>query len=179
VTIPDNIRSGKIFDILKIAEKFNSTLALTIPVPAGKWSDNYKILINGEDRKVLNKLLKNHLLVTEDIHASYRKVRCPAGTESMYITCYGDIIPCSVLQISFGNIRKEKLKDVYMKMLRFQPLRESVSVCKAGEVKCFINKWLKPISKSNLFPVEVSNHPSFSEEQNEAKESSNIQNTAF
>jgi hypothetical protein len=63
-------------------------------------------------------------------------------------------------------------------MLKFQPLKESVSVCKAGEVKCFMDKWLKPISKSNLFPVEIFDHPSFPEVQNEVKESSNTQNTA-
>lgn len=161
VTTSDNIRSGKILDILKIAEKFNATLALTIPVPAGKWSDNYKILINSEEREILNELLEKHPLVTEDIHASYKEIKCPAGVESLYITCYGDVIPCSVLQISFGNIRRNKLKIIYKRMLQFQPLRESVPVCKAGETKCFIDKWLRPIDKSNLFPVDIFNHPSF------------------
>ncbi len=166
MAIPDNIRNGKILSILKIAEKFNATLALTIPVSAGKWSDNYEMLINGEDRKILNELLEKHPLVTEDIHASYKAVRCPAGVESFYITCYGDVIPCSVLQISFGNIRKEKLKAIYKKMLRFRPLREPSPVCKAGEAKCFIDKWLKPIDKSNSFPVEIFNHPSFLKDEN-------------
>ncbi|MBL7197355.1 MAG: radical SAM protein [Candidatus Omnitrophica bacterium] len=161
VTVPENIKSGKILDILKITKKFNATLALTIPAPVGKWVDNYNILISSEDRETLNRLLEKHRLVTQDIDACYKEVRCPGGIESLYITSYGDIIPCSVLQISFGNIRRERLKTIYRRMLEFQPLKESLPVCKAGESKEFIDKWLRPIAKSDLFPVDIFNHPSF------------------
>jgi len=161
VTIPGNIRSGKIFDILRIAEKFSTTLALTVPAPVGRWSNNYNILISREDRKILNNLLKSHPLVTEDLHSSYKEVKCPAGTESFYITSYGDVIPCSLLQISFGNIRREKLKDIYGRMINFRSLKKSVPVCKAGESGDFIEKWLKPIDSCSRFPVDIDNHPSF------------------
>lgn len=168
VTISENIRSGRILDILKIAEKFNATLALTVPAPAGRWSGNYSILIDSRDRKVLNELLK-HPLITEDIDAGYKKVSCPAGVESLYITCYGDIIPCSVLQISFGNIRQERLRIIYGRMLRFRPLRESMPVCKAAESKDFIDKWLSPIAESDCFPVHIFNHPSFLNDESKSE----------
>jgi len=169
VTIPENIRSGKIQEILKIAEKYNSTLALTIPTPAGRWSNNYNNLINQDDRRILDELLK-HPLVTEDTDTGYTEVKCPGGTECLYITAYGDIIPCSVLQLSFGNIKDESLTAIYQKMSKFPPLKESVTVCKAGEKKDFIDTWLKPVGKESLFPIDISKHPSFIKEKSGDKD---------
>jgi len=166
VTIPENIRNNKLFEILKIAERFDATLALTVPAAVGKWSNNYAMFINSNDRKILNELLEKHSLVTQDLHSSYKEIKCPAGTESLYITSYGDVIPCSLLQISFGNIRKEKLKIIYERMLCFEPLKKSVPICKAGESRSFIDEWLKPIANVSLFPVNIWEHPSFTKNGN-------------
>ncbi len=32
------------------------------------------------------------------------KIGCPAGMEKIYITPYGDVIPCPFIHIGFGNI---------------------------------------------------------------------------
>lgn len=161
VTIPKNIRTNRLQRLVKVARMFNSTLALTIPCSVGRWTDNDTVLINNEDRQILNELIKKNSFVTEDIHAGYTRIKCPAGTESLYITCYGDVIPCSVMQISFGNIRNEKLKIIYQKMRNLPGLKEAVPICKVGESKVFINRYLKPISTIEHFPVSISEHPAF------------------
>ena len=152
VTTPNIVRSGKIYEIVQIAEKFNVSLALTIPALAGKWSNQCDMLINEKDREILNKLLK-HPLVTTDTYTGYAQIMCPAGIESLYITCYGDVIPCPVLQISFGNIRFEPLAKIYQRMHTFFSGEKVSSICRAGEDKEFIEKYLSPIGGYDSFPV--------------------------
>ncbi|GAG13852.1 unnamed protein product, partial [marine sediment metagenome] len=53
-------------------------------------------------------LLRDHPCLNVDWAFSYfLGPRCPSGKEKIAITCYGDVLGCTLNHISFGNIRQE------------------------------------------------------------------------
>jgi MoaA/NifB/PqqE/SkfB family radical SAM enzyme len=155
VVTKESIRSGKIWELVRLAEQHHATLGLTIPAKSGRWASRDDILLSDSDREILKVLVKNPVVV-RDTEAGYLKARCPAGFEELYITCYGDIIPCPLLQLSFGNIRKEPLESIWQRITDFPEFRKSRNCCLIGEDKEFINRYVKPFQKYKHFPVDIS-----------------------
>ena len=158
VVIKENI-NHRIWDLVKLAEKYGATLGLTIAARSGKWINKPGIMLTDEHRKILPELIK-HPLVVRDTEAGYIKARCPAGNEELYITCYGDIIPCPLVQLSFGNVKNESLKSIWAKLTNFPEFKKTRRICLVGEDKGFINRYIEPIKEKKQFPVpidEVSN----------------------
>jgi radical SAM protein with 4Fe4S-binding SPASM domain len=64
---------------------------------------------------------------------------CPAGRFAV-VTAAGDVIPCSLLRESAGNIRKQSFRDIWTR----SPVLQRVRDLRLGELECF---------SCNLFPV--------------------------
>ena len=165
VCISENLRSERIWDLVRMAEKYDALLGLTIPSASGKWVDNKDILVNESEAKVLEKIMENPHVV-RDTEESYTKKRCPAGTEELYLTCYGDIIPCPLIQLSFGNVKEESVKDIWKRMMDFGPFKDKdYAGCFSGENMEFIEKYLKPLKDYTRLPLAIKEHPSEREER--------------
>ena len=118
------INSGEIEDLRKLA--FNDMgiyLTVNLPYPVGEWSVEYFECLDRQDYEYYNKLLKKPGIRWEG-DANYFKNGCPAGTEKLYITPYGDVMPCAVLQQSFGNIKNTSVKEIYNKINKIPVLKE-------------------------------------------------------
>jgi MoaA/NifB/PqqE/SkfB family radical SAM enzyme len=153
VVIRENV-NHRIWDLIKLAEKYNTTLGLTIAARSGKWVNNPDVLLTDEQRNILPELIK-HPRVLRDTEAGYLKARCPAGNEELYITCYGDIIPCPLVQLSFGNVKEKSLRSIWDKMTGFSEFKKARRMCLAAEDKDFINKYVEPIKEKKDFPVPI------------------------
>ena len=115
VVTKDILYSKRIDALVAIARKYNSFLSLILPAQVGGWSDK-DVSLNRGDYGVINKLLKNRF-VTTDTESCYRKGMCPAGSEKVYISPYGDIYPCPFIQRSYGNV----LEDDFIRLWRNMP----------------------------------------------------------
>ena len=80
--------------------------------------------------------------------ANYLKEGCPAGTEKIYMTPYGDVMPCAVIHSSFGNIRKKRLYDIYLEMRRLDVFRDVHGMCLVGGNQVFQSKVLDRINRA-------------------------------
>lgn len=154
VVTKENIQSGKIWDLVKLTKGKGVILGLVIPAVCGGWSQDYGVLLEEGSRKTLAELVK-YPHVIRDTQTGLFCSQCSAGREQVYITAYGDILPCSVVQISFGNARKDSLKKVWEKMQDSGMFKESKELCLAGEDKEFIDKYLKPIDHLEEMPIPV------------------------
>ncbi len=153
------INSGKVWDLLRMAKEYNALLGINIPAVTGRWSGNEAVLLNNSEIKVIEELLKDPCAARDT--EGYLTRKCPAGAEEFYLTCYGDVIPCPFIQISFGNIKRESIINIWRRMSNFNEftLMEK-SVCLAAENKNFIRKYLLPLNdfKSAQLPVHVDNY---------------------
>ena len=70
---------------------------------------------------------------------------CPAVKEVLYITPYGEVLPCPFLHLSLGNVKEEPLRKIRTRGLRYKIFREYHQACLASEKKDFTKNYLKVI----------------------------------
>jgi MoaA/NifB/PqqE/SkfB family radical SAM enzyme len=110
VATKEIIYSGKIYNFIEIARLSNSFLSLIFPAAAGGWR-NKDVCLNKKDYEQLKDLL-NYSFVTTDTESSYKRGFCPAGTEKIYISPYGDVYPCPFIQTPIGHVLKENFSKI-------------------------------------------------------------------
>ena len=77
------------------------------------------------------------------------KYGCGAGTQHSYITPNGELLPCDFVPLSFGNVAKEDVKDLW------QNMNKIIGIPKIG---CFANQINQELReyKNTTFPLEKS-----------------------
>lgn len=166
VCIKENINTYRIAKLVEMARKYDALLGLTIPAVVGRWLGKEEVLLDDKEKEVLGKLIEIPHVI-RDTDEAYLRSHCPAGSEEFYLTCYGDIIPCSMIQISFGNVKEENLKSIWKKMLNFGAFKNKKEAgCLAGENKDFINEYLLPLKNYRGLPLQIENHPAIQGSRN-------------
>ena len=126
-------------------------------VPLGKWETSHDKLITPEDSDAMLKLHKKYpLLFTSDSYAN-RNCGCPAFSELLTITAYGDVLPCNFIHISFGNLRRESLKSILKKSCKIKYFDGHHVGCLAAEDKEFIDSYLSKTYGVDQYPVKAEN----------------------
>ena len=74
-----------------------------------------EVNLDQKDYTLIQEWLKNRF-VTTDTESSYNRGVCPAGTEKIYITPYGDIYPCPFIQTRKGNILENDFIQLWKQM---------------------------------------------------------------
>lgn len=133
-----NIDSEDFKKIIAMAKKIGATLALNLPVPAGKWRKNKDFLFNSEDRIKLNNLLKKNPHMRTDFESNWHMRGCPAFKEKCYLMPNGEVLPCPFIQMSFGNVKESSLLDIQKKALQFDYFKKYHQICIAAEDNYFI-----------------------------------------
>ena len=153
VVTHQNLNSGEIEEIIKFSAQQKCHLLLNIAIAIGRWANREEFLFSreGQDRLRLNKLLKAY----PHIHTDHDATGCPAGIRKLYLTPYGDVIPCPFLHVVFGNIKTESLSNIRRRILINFPLFNSLN-CPAGESMEVYEKWLKEIWNMEEIPVHYS-----------------------
>lgn len=106
--------SDRMEKMAMIARQNKCLLSLVLPARVGGWSDE-KVNLGSQDYELIKKWLKMNFVVT-DTQSCYRKGRCPAGTEKVYISPYGDIYPCPFIHTKYGNILKRGFAVLWEEM---------------------------------------------------------------
>lgn len=166
VCINTVLTSENFDDVKRISEyaRKNDLLLLLEPIATIGRSKN-----DSTSKKITNfykeykKLLGSGQHVRADTTTNFRNLgndeMCPGGIEKWYITAYGEVIQCSFVQISYGNILEEGAKTIYKRMVSFPILSKKSDRCKHVFDKEFINKWFNPTRKFKQLPIKVYDHP--------------------
>ena len=123
ITTPDSIKTGEIKQIMNLAKKLRvHNVTFADPIPAGKWINKESMLIEN-NREFMEKF---HLEINSN--GSYPRIEtmayvngprgggCFGGFNQINITPTGDVTTCDMTPLSFGNVREEKIKDIWKKM---------------------------------------------------------------
>jgi len=108
------LHSERMEKLANIAEESDSFLSLILPAKAGGWKDQ-EVNLNLQDYELIKKWLRL-CFITTDTETCYHKGQCPAGTEKIYISPYGDIYPCPFIFKNYGNVLENGFIQLWEKM---------------------------------------------------------------
>ncbi|MBT4512992.1 MAG: radical SAM protein [Chloroflexi bacterium] len=158
-----NVRDPQLLELVKFAEKHNIIVYVNFAAPIGNWEGRYDLLLDQDDADYIYNLNRQHEVIKRDIFPYMGiKVGCPAFREIVYITQYGDVLPCPFIHISVGNIFDEPLSRIIEKGMRVKWFKDRSQVCLACEDVNFIKN---KISKTYGLPSPVSMHEIFTEDE--------------
>lgn len=127
-------------------------LVFSVAIPFGEWENNMDIICDDDDISYLLDLHKKYPFLTRDCYENMGSYGCPAAKQILYISEYGDVMPCVFSHISFGNILYESLRDIRNKILSVPEFKAYHPICLAGEDKYFINNYLSKTFTSKSYP---------------------------
>ena len=135
----ENITSKVFQNVIELSKKYNSVLNCALAVPVGSWETNYELMLTQDDRKRLNETLKKNPHVRTDFDSNWLVSGCGACKEKIYISPYGDVLPCPFIHISFGNVLEEPLRDIWRRACETNTFSEYAPVCLAAEDREFLS----------------------------------------
>jgi len=153
----ERLKNRELIEIIKLAkEKGASGVRILEPKMAGKWLENSKIVLDDKDRELFSELLEPGFVFHEYKENLSGHSLCYSGLKGyIYISPYGDVQPCPLVPVSFGNIRQKDVRKLIKRMW------EDKMFTKFSKEECRINspefrkKYLKKISSRMRLPVKV------------------------
>jgi len=154
-----NLRTPELRQLIKKANDIGAIFLYNLAVPCGRWVDETDMILRGDDRQYLKQLMVDFPLSSTDHEPGRNAIGCPAGMEKIYITAFGDVIPCPFIHISFGNVQEEALHTIVDKMQKVDFFSQYQPVCIAAEDpemhKVFrqMNQFKQlPVKHTDIFP---------------------------
>ena len=92
------------------------------------------------------------------VEAYLSGIGCLAANIQFYATAYGDISPCDFSPISFGNVRKESLQKIWMRMVKHPAYNHRSPFCRMQD-KNFRHFYIDPIPDDAYLPYPISKLP--------------------
>jgi MoaA/NifB/PqqE/SkfB family radical SAM enzyme len=122
VISPNNI--DELEDFYSLAEsKGMHEVSFYEIIAVGRWLDHEDETVGPNDvdrlgkfQKEKNKLLDGPRVTAFPFFMGPDMFGCFAGRRWVHITSAGDVLPCAYTPLTFGNIRKEPLKDIWKRM---------------------------------------------------------------
>jgi MoaA/NifB/PqqE/SkfB family radical SAM enzyme len=116
-----NLGDGTLEKVLQRAQEWKAArIKIQPPALLGKWRTNDKACLEKEDYRLLDRLLARYpaaYFESEFFSARDYPHICKIGLKgNIYVTAYGQVLPCCYLPLAFGNIRERPLIDVLRHM---------------------------------------------------------------
>lgn len=144
-----NITSKVFQSVIELSKNYHSVLNCALAVPVGSWETNYELMLTPDDRKRLNEIIKKNPHVRTDFDSNWLFSGCGACKEKIYISPYGDVLPCPFIHISFGNVFEEPLYDIWLRACKTNTFSEYAPVCLAAEDREFLS-YIDIVLKKNI-----------------------------
>ncbi len=93
------------------------------------------------------------------VEGNFAGIGCLAANIQYYVSAYGDVAPCDFTPLSFGNIRKESLKNIWVKMVHHPAYRHRSHFCRMQN-RQFRECYIDPIPNDATLPYDIYNLPS-------------------
>jgi len=153
--------------IIDFAARYKNVFVLLNPISAsGAMVGETQNKLTQDDLVKYENLLKIDLVRADTVVNFSGKAGCPGGKERIHITAFGDVITCPHVQISYGNVKDEPLKQIWERMYNFPDLKKYSSVCKHVFDQTYYDKFLQPIEHLVEVPISVFEHPTLKNELN-------------
>lgn len=161
VATRQNTQSEEMLNLAKFARENGFTVDVVLAKPVGSWAGNKDVMVSREDVEYLRKINVEYPM-RRNVYPAYGVERgCPSVKTFMCITKYGDVLPCTFIPISIGNIFEESLQDIVNRGLSIKWFGQCSKICLAGENHLFVDKYISkcwgrkiPLSYKEVFDEE-------------------------
>jgi hypothetical protein len=126
--------------MIELTEELGVWCYFNLAVPAGNWRAQSELLFRPEDRVEMERIFAEHPHCRVDLTSNWLRYGCGAVKEKLYLTAYGDVIPCPFIQVGLGNLRHENVSVVRQRALRLPEFAEYSPICLAAEDRNFIER---------------------------------------
>jgi MoaA/NifB/PqqE/SkfB family radical SAM enzyme len=92
------------------------------------------------------------------VEAYLSGIGCLAANIQYYASAYGDISPCDFSPLCFGNVRKEPLKKIWMRMVKHPAYNHRSPFCRMQD-KNFRKYYIDPIPDDAHLPYPINKLP--------------------
>lgn len=134
----ENLYSADRVKMVALSKEYGTLLNYNLASPIGFWRGEFNNLITTEDRKYLLRLLEEYPYSKTDFETNYFTKGCSAIKEKVYITAYGEVMPCPFIQVGFGNILTDVFEDIRDRAFQYRYFRTYHEQCLAAEDMDFI-----------------------------------------
>jgi AdoMet-dependent heme synthase len=111
------IDSGALEAVVRLGQTLGVTaVRINFPVPIGRYENQQTQVLTREEREEVRKLLRYGIVSME---APREGTRCTAGVTKINILPTGDVTPCVFVPLAYGNIRHQKLRDIWQAMVHY------------------------------------------------------------
>ena len=148
----ENIRSEGLHGVIDMTRKMGISCQFNLAVPTGHWQDNTAIVLTEEDKAEARRLLKANPHCRLDLYHNWSRIGCGAIKEKLYLSPYGDVLPCPFIQVGFGNLKRQTLREVRENAFRVEQFREYWPECLAAEDHRFMEQ-VAAFSKGSPLPL--------------------------
>jgi len=169
IMTPENLKSGDIYRMVELAAEREVILTVNVSCAVGGWKHCKEVLLSPEELAGFDRIVSSPHVRWEG-GSNYLKEGCPAGVEKIYISPYGDVMPCNFTHISFGNVAEESLEVIWRRMIRTEPFNKIHDRCLVGADSAFMKEYLGPLESSPKLPVFYKDHPAFAGEEDRESE---------
>jgi AdoMet-dependent heme synthase len=142
-----NAQDGSIFKSAELARRLGAVFTVNWAYAIGKNWINNDPLVTEVERDVFQKLMKMPHVRWEG-STNFRAEGCPAGTEKIYVTPYGDVFPCAIIQSGFGNLLDEPIAEIWERVGRVQEFDGRAKQCLVACDARFIREHFEKIRQS-------------------------------
>ena len=152
------VANGDIWKIVEFANDQGAIINVNCSVKIGNWASNKNSVLTEKEREEFKKIIK--LPYTRWAGSTnYLGEYCPCGTEKIFITAYGDVTPCGIQAVSYGNIRDGKSKDIWGRMYSRAIAGRKTRLCRVAFDKDVIRETEIAYGIKKKLPVPVGEMP--------------------
>jgi len=155
VVTHQNVRSQAFINLCEFTRNKGVVLVAGWAVPCGNWNGNDEVLLTADDLEYLETIHEKYLHVRTDFEANYHHWGCPAVKEKLYVTSYGDVVPCDFLHVGLGNIFRNSIAEIRANALKVDWFREYNALCLACNDRDFQALHLTKMFAAKKDPVPL------------------------
>ncbi|MCI0341334.1 MAG: radical SAM protein [Planctomycetales bacterium] len=150
-----NIHTTPFLDLLTFCEERGLLLLANLAVPAGRWSGDSGVVLTPDDQEWLRALARERPTLRFDFYSNFLRAGCPAFKEKIYVSPTGDVLGCTFVQVSFGNVRRDPLPEILRRGRAFPDFARDSDRCPAAESAEFRERVLARVAESPVLPLPV------------------------
>ncbi len=148
----DNLDDGTVDRLADFAGRIGARITLGIAASVGNWESNGGGALTPEQRRHVDDLLRRPQ-VRWDGSTNYLREGCAAGTEKLNITAYGDVLPCALIHVGFGNVKREPLESIWRRMMSEPRFGHIAPKCIAVDDRSFVDQVMREVNRHVQRPV--------------------------
>ena len=134
----ENIRGEGLRKLIALTKDMGIACQFNLAVPVGHWRDNASVVLTDDDQREVRRLLHENPHCRLDLYHNWSKVGCGTIKEKLYLNPYGDVMPCPFIQIAFGNVKHDTIRQIRENAFKIDQFRDYWPLCLAAEDHDFI-----------------------------------------